>query len=853
MSVFKVRLNPTETVTREDYAEACALADANYLYGAIVTDELGKLLYAPHGEVSATLLYNGKIVCDYVRDNAFVYGHAPINPAFNHDARIVSCDRLVDWILFKSGIVDQPVKHGKCCSGPPLTNWCIDHGFRKIESIEELEPGDVVFVRPSDKGHPLHVFMHAGKGEEEGMYYRYDGGTNARLRSTQPSCEPINDFMYAYRAPAVMPSFEPRPSFTYDGVPFAWIKTENTSTDDSITYTLPDGVQLTVRYEFLPKYGIIKWTNYWSNPTDHKSGLIADLCDCDITVPMKADAPRNRRNRQSTWEPKTMILHTTQGAHARDDDHLNIPVRLWAGDHHEEACQHGRSGCGRAPFFDAVDGDGKCGILLAIGWSGQWRAQFDRGVDDLRIRHGVQDAHFRLNPGESFRTAATTIMVYTDGQVNAHNRWRRYIRDVLSPFATSKGARGKQCPFSAIYWGGVSSEALCRRWNRLIEAELPLDYCWIDAGWYEPLRAATTNEQMACWPDIGTWEISQFYHPDNYQDVIKLLHEHNKGFLVWFEPERTRRQIADWTGYLYLNSPDENNVLVALNDDKVCDDVIEKISAMVDKLELDCYRQDCNILPLEYWRRNDARESEEGERKGTTEIHYINNLWRFWDALLERHPNLLIDNCAGGGHRLDIEMMSRSVPLWRSDYQCVWDSCPEANQNQNAAASWWYPYSGIGFGPTLGDLYRFRSSWTNGMTVRTWEHVDPEWEVGAMGEPLDWAKTYFDQYNEVRHYFTEDFYPLTPVSQENTTWLASQYHKPDDETGMILAFRRAMCPYDRATVTLGGIEAGKTYELTDRDSGLVTTVSGDELLRDGLTLIISERRQSLLITYRTIG
>ncbi len=853
MSEFKVRLNPTETVTCADYAEACALADANYLYGAIVTDAWGKLLYAPKGEVSATILYNGKWVCDYIRDNAFVYGHAPINPAFNHDARIVSCDRLVDWILFRSGIVDQPVKHGKCCSGPPLTNWCIEHGFKKIETVEELEPGDVVFVRPSEKGDPLHVFIHAGKGEEEGKYYRYDGGSNVRIRSTQPSCEPISDFMYGYRAPAVMPSFDPKPSFTYDGVPFAWIRTENETANDRITYTLPDGLQLTVVYEFLPKYGIIKWTNYWSNPTDHMSGLISDLCDCDITVPMKGDAPRNRRNRQSTWEPKTMILHATNGAHARDDDHLDIPVRMWAGDHREEACQEGRSGLHRAPFFDAVDGDGERGYLIAIGWTGQWKAQFDRGEYDLRIRHGVQDVNLRLKPGESFRTASTTIMVYTDGQVNAHNRWRRYIREELSPFAKSQnGARGDQSPFSAIFWGGVPSEALKRRWNAIWDAKLPFNYCWIDAGWYEPLTYMTTNEQMANWPQIGTWEVSKFYHPEGYKDVAKLLHEHDCKFLVWFEPERTRRDIADWTGTLYRESPDENNVLVNLADDKVCDDVIEKISGMVQELELGCYRQDCNIMPLAFWRNNDRLENPEGERAGATEIHYINNLWRFWDALLERNPHLLIDNCAGGGHRLDIEMMSRSVPLWRSDFQCLWDCCPEANQNQNASAAWWYPYSGIGFGPTLGDTYMFRSAWTNGMTVRTWEHVDPEWEVGAMGEDLEWARHHFTEYNEVRHYFAEDYYRLVPVSKENTTWSASQYHKPDTGDGMILAFRRAMSPSDRIEVTLGGIEAGKNYEFTDRDTGDVFTMTGDELIAKGMTLTIPERRQSKLIVYRAL-
>ena len=61
-----------------------------------------------------------------------------------------------------------------------------------------------------------------------------------------------------------------------------------------------------------------------------------------------------------------------------------------------------------------------------------------------------------------------------------------------------------------------------------------------------------------------------------------------------------------------------------------------------------------------------------------------------------------------------------------------------------------------------------------------------------------------------------------------------------------------MCPYDRADVTLGGIEAGKVYEFTDRDTGAVTRYGGEELMRDGMTLLIDANRKSLLLEYREI-
>jgi hypothetical protein len=71
--------------------------------------------------------------------------------------------------------------------------------------------------------------------------------------------------------------------------------------------------------------------------------------------------------------------------------------------------------------------------------------------------------------------------------------------------------------------------------------------------------------------------------------------------------------------------------------------------------------------PLPYWRANDAPD-----RQGMAEIRHVEGLYEFWNDLLRRHPGLVIDNCASGGRRIDLETISRSIPLWRSDWQCGW-------------------------------------------------------------------------------------------------------------------------------------------------------------------------------------
>ena len=67
--------------------------------------------------------------------------------------------------------------------------------------------------------------------------------------------------------------------------------------------------------------------------------------------------------------------------------------------------------------------------------------------------------------------------------------------------------------------------------------------------------------------------------------------------------------------------------------------------------------------PLSNWRENDAED-----RQGITENHLVTGYLAYWDELRRRHPNMLIDTCASGGRRNDIETLRRAVPLLRSDW-----------------------------------------------------------------------------------------------------------------------------------------------------------------------------------------
>ncbi len=195
--------DPVGTAFREPYntlAAAQKMCDRMAVQGYRVISSRGELVYSPYPEFQCDILRECKWVTDYVRENEFKYGDAAINPAISHRDKKVSCDRLVCWVMYRLGFTDQPRTQGVVVSA--MASWCERNGFERITSVEDLQPGDIVLVNWTGS-YPAHTFIHAGESTTPGQYYRYDCGSNARIQSVQPSCEPLTGFWRAYRAPVI--------------------------------------------------------------------------------------------------------------------------------------------------------------------------------------------------------------------------------------------------------------------------------------------------------------------------------------------------------------------------------------------------------------------------------------------------------------------------------------------------------------------------------------------------------------------------------------------------------------------------------------------------------------------------
>jgi alpha-galactosidase len=231
-----------------------------------------------------------------------------------------------------------------------------------------------------------------------------------------------------------------------------------------------------------------------------------------------------------------------------------------------------------------------------------------------------------------------------------------------------------------------------------------------------------------------------------------------------------------------------------------------------------------------------------------------------WDDLLARHPGLRIDNCASGGRRLDIEMMSRSFSVWRTDLGFT-DTLAEQAQTQ--ALAYWVPEN-MGFETYSMEFEGNSAPWKKPGPYSTPESLylmrlgyDAGYGVGpgAAGvnndEWVAWIKQAIGEYREAQPYFYGDFYPLLPYSRDAETWTAWQWDRPENKDGLIMLLRRPKSPFASIEVRPRHLNPDATYEVeirTTYDHAPIKTMKGSELAH--LPIQLPEAPSSTLIFYR---
>jgi alpha-galactosidase len=533
-------------------------------------------------------------------------------------------------------------------------------------------------------------------------------------------------------------------------------------------------------------------------------------------------------------EEGTFILHHAKGSNAERTDFQPIDEKMQRGKSTYMTPIGGRSSDNTAfPFFN-IEFPGRQGIMVAVGWTGKWYADVSQ-LDEktISLKAGMERMQLKLDSKEEIRTPKICLLFWEGAdRMIGHNQFRQFIlthhtrkvngNHIELPFSTFLAREGP--PPCNEHTCATESFAIALI-NRHKQFNIVPEVFWLDAGWY------FCN---GSWPNVGNWTPNIENFPNGLKPVTDAAHKIGAKFLLWFEPERVTAgtlfaaKNPDWL----LNLSGNKNSLFNLGNSQARVWLTDYISDFLKKEGIDYYRQDFNFNPMPYWEANDKPD-----RIGISEIRHIEGLYAFWDSLLVRFPNLLIDNCASGGRRIDLETVSRSSPLWRTDYQY---GEPDGSQCHAYGLNFYLPLHGTG-NFTISP-YHFRSNMSASMVIN--------WDINSKEHTQSELQKYFKDFKSFRPYYYSDYYPLT--NSENMTkdnvWLAYQLNRSDKGDGIIMAFRRKNCEEGSIIIKLKGVESKENYLLKDEDSQIEVAVAGEDLLK-GYKLTLNDKPGSLLIVY----
>lgn len=571
-----------------------------------------------------------------------------------------------------------------------------------------------------------------------------------------------------------------------------------------------------------PAYRAVEWQVRLQAPAAG-SPLFEDLRSADFVVrfPTQGD----------------VALHSSDGSHSEASDFQPRRERLTS---KPVVCESfgGRSSDGVMPYFNLAAQGG--GLIVAIGWSGDWRAAFEQlAPGQIRVTAGLRRARFRLPAGEQVRLPAVLLMSYRGTWIDGQNQFRRLL---LEHFTPAGHTPMELMPVAvsvhgAFRFNDTSEEKLTGLAAKLAGLKLPVDTYWLDAGWNEggfPKGQGNPHADPARFPrGLGP--------------VGKAVDQAGVRLLVWFEPERAMRgtwldrEHPDWLlqpsatpdGLRYMERGGFR--LLDLGNPAARQWALDSVSGHLREAGIEVYRQDFNLYPAYFW-----HTAEGPEEVGLRELRHINGLYDFLDQLVRRHPGLILDNCASGGRRLDFEMMRRCVVLWRSDSCWGAKSYPRNAQAMTHGLSHWLPLHGLGSHAT--DDVSLRSGM--GACATYSANLNRPEAVAAL-------RRHLARYLKVRPLFAADFYPLTEWSDDPGRWLAFQFHDPATGEGLVQAFCAGENP-SRGTLKLKlqGLDPRRQYTLTDWDEATPTRQIGAELRDGGLGVRARGQSTAVVVHYR---
>ncbi|MFC0542794.1 alpha-galactosidase [Kutzneria chonburiensis] len=322
---------------------------------------------------------------------------------------------------------------------------------------------------------------------------------------------------------------------------------------------------------------------------------------------------------------------------------------------------------------------------------GGWRWECGEREDTAYLAlSGPSDGHHGwrhvLPPGAEFRTVPVALAVHS-GLYDAFAALTRYRRALRRPHPDRRWLSVVFNDYMNCLMGDPTTAKLLPHIDAAAAAGA--EYFVIDAGWYD--------DDAGWWDSVGAWEPAASRFPNGIHEVLDRIRDRGMVPGLWLEPE-----VIGVRSPLATTLPDEaffrrNGVRISETGRHHLDlrhpAARDHLDRVVDRLVgwgIGYLKLDHNIDPGS----GTSAGPDETPAAGLLGHNRAHLDWL--DGVLDRHPGLVLENCASGGMRTDYALLSRLQLHSTSDQQNLARYAPIAASAPTAVtpeqgAVWAYP------------------------------------------------------------------------------------------------------------------------------------------------------------------
>ncbi len=296
-------------------------------------------------------------------------------------------------------------------------------------------------------------------------------------------------------------------------------------------------------------------------------------------------------------------------------------------------------------------------------YSGNFLAQVEKTQwNSVRMTMGIHpyDFAWRLVPGECF-TAPECVLVYSaaglDGMTHSlHDFYRNHL--IRSRYLHEKRPilinnwEATYFDFSTDKLLAIAREA----------AKDGIEMLVMDDGWFGHRNSDTSS--------LGDWGVNEKKITGGLKHLAEEVGKIGLKFGIWFEPEMISpdsdlyREHPDWAISVYRREATQSRqqYVLDLTRPEVRDYVYESVASLLRSAPIAYVKWDMNRQLC------DLGSSWLGAQSQGELLHrYVLGVYELQERLITEFPDLLLENCSGGGARFDAGMLYYSPQIWCSD------------------------------------------------------------------------------------------------------------------------------------------------------------------------------------------